>query len=174
VALVRPADGALPARDVQSATMRSPTPLELCWRRSRVNASVTLAACGATALLWLALPLPFVVRIVGGGLAVAAAGVLWRDATGPRAPLRLTVGLDRRIVAATADGAARSGVILSDSCVWPRVTTIVWRPDGERRARTLLVTTGNLGTDDFRRLRVFLRYARAVPSPSETSGAVAG
>jgi len=154
--------------------MSSPKPLELCWRRSRVNAAVTLAACAATALLWLALPVPLAARIVGGGLAVAAAGVLWRNAAGPRAPLRLTVGLDRRIVVATADGAVRRGAILSDSCVWPRVTTVVWRPDGERRARTLLVTTGNLGADDFRRLRVYLRYARAVPSPSETSGAVAG
>jgi hypothetical protein len=143
--------------------MRSPPPLQLNWQRSRAKAAAAFAAYGATTLLWLALPLPVVARVAGSGAAVAAGCVLWRRISGPRALRRLTVGLDRRIAVTTSDGATRGGLILADSCVWPWATTIAWRPDETRRVRTLLVTAGNLDADEFRRLRVCLRHARAAP-----------
>jgi len=146
--------------------MRSPPPLQLTWRRSRAKAAAAFAAYGATTLLWLALPVPIAARIAGIGIAGAAGGVLWLRGSGRRATVRMTVSLDRRITVTTADGATCRGEILADSCVWPWATTIVWRPDGARRARTLLVTAGNLDADAFRRLRVHLRYARAAPPAS--------
>jgi hypothetical protein len=41
------------------------------------------------------------------------------------------------------------------------VTTIVWRPDGARWSRAILVLPDMLPAEDFRRLRVMLRYARS-------------
>ena len=40
------------------------------------------------------------------------------------------------------------------------LTSIVWRPDGARWSRSILVLPDMLAPDDFRRLRVMLRYAR--------------
>jgi hypothetical protein len=41
------------------------------------------------------------------------------------------------------------------------LTSIVWRPDGARWSRSILVLPDMLPPDDFRRLRVMLRYARS-------------
>jgi hypothetical protein len=41
------------------------------------------------------------------------------------------------------------------------ITTIVWRPDNWRLSRTILVLPDMLPDEDFRRLRVMLRYARS-------------
>jgi len=41
------------------------------------------------------------------------------------------------------------------------MTSIVWRPDGARWSRAILVVPDMLPADEFRRLRVMLRYARS-------------
>ncbi len=38
---------------------------------------------------------------------------------------------------------------------------VVWRPDGARWSRTVLIVPDMLPAEDFRRLRVMLRYARS-------------
>lgn len=60
--------------------------------------------------------------------------------------------------------------ILADSYVGPRLTTIVWRPDGARRVKTLVVMADTFAADDFRRLRVALRYGRAAAAEAGISG----
>ena len=88
-------------------------------------------------------------------------------AVGRSAPVLLRVGVDRRIAVITADGRACDGDILADSYVGHRLTTIVWLPDGARRARTLMVAADTFAADDFRRLRVALRYGRAAGAGPE-------
>jgi hypothetical protein len=154
--------------------MKPPPPLDLAPRRSRRVAALIVTAYGATALLLIALPLPPAVRVAGAaGIVVAGAWAL-RQAVGRRAPARLVVGIDRRIAVTTRDGRTGAGDILADSCVGQRLTTIVWRPDGARRARTLVVVADSFAADDFRRLRVALRYGRAAGAGPETSAVDAG
>jgi hypothetical protein len=44
--------------------------------------------------------------------------------------------------------------------VHPWFTSIVWRPDGSRVSRAIPLLPDMMGTDEFRRLRVLLRYGR--------------
>jgi hypothetical protein len=154
--------------------MKPPPLLHLAPRRSRLAVAMIVVSYAATAALLLALPLPAVVRLGGaGGIGLACAWTLWR-AVGRSAPVVLRVGVDRRIAVITADGRASDGDILADSYVGHRLTTIVWLPDGARRARTLMVAADTFCADDFRRLRVALRYGRAAGAGAETRGVDAG
>jgi len=58
------------------------------------------------------------------------------------------------------DGRLIAGHVRSATYVGALVTTIVWRADGARWSRTVLVVPDMLAAEDFRRLRVMLRYAR--------------
>ena len=60
-----------------------------------------------------------------------------------------------------ADGRILAGHVRSSSYVSARLTTIVWRADGERRLRSILILPDMVSADAFRRLRVMLRYARS-------------
>lgn len=65
---------------------------------------------------------------------------------------------DRAIVVRRRDGVLRTGVVLERSHVHPAFTSIVWREDGARLARSVPIAPDMLDPDDFRRLRVLLRY----------------
>lgn len=148
-----------------------PTPsLRLELRRSRLAATLILASYTATAVLLLSLPLPAGAAIAGGGGIIVACALALGQATGRNAPAMLRLGVDRRIVVITRNARTCHGEILADSFVGHRLTTIVWRPDGARRARTLMIMSDTLTADDFRRLRVALRYGRAIASGVGTSG----
>jgi hypothetical protein len=129
-----------------------------------------------TSILLAVLPLPIAGYVAGASavLAVLASG-LWR-CTGRGVPAILHVGIDRRITVTDRDGRSRSGAILDDSYVGARLTTIVWRADGRpwwRPACAVLVLPDTLPADDFRRLRVALRYGRP-PAGETTKGVEAG
>ena len=135
-------------------------------RPSRIGCTLFAAACAMTAILLGALPLP-VAGIAAGALAILTvlAGGLWRCTTGRGVPTLLHVGIDRRITVTDRHGRPRSGSILDDSYVGAAVTTIVWRADDDRwwrPARAILILPDSLPRDDFRRLRVVLRYGRVV------------
>ena len=86
------------------------------------------------------------------------------------------VGIDRRITVTDRNGRSCTGTILDDSYVGSALTTIVWRADGDpwwRLARTMLFVPDSLPPDDFRHLRVVLRYGRP-PGDAATSGVDAG
>jgi hypothetical protein len=94
-------------------------------------------------------------------LVASARGV--RACAGRRVPALVHVGLDRRLTVTTRDGRSRDGSILDASYVGACLTTIVWRSDGAPwyvPARALLILPDTLPRDDFRRLRVVLRYGR--------------
>jgi toxin CptA len=58
-----------------------------------------------------------------------------------------------------AAGREREGVLRDGSFVAPWLTLVRWRPAGARFDRTFLLVPGMLGREDFRRLRVLLRWA---------------
>jgi hypothetical protein len=154
--------------------MKSPPSLHLEPRRSFRALALPAAMHAATAMLLLALPLPFGLRIAGPAVvAVAGALAVWRSA-GRNAPASLHVGFNGRIAVTRRDGRVEEGAVLADSYVGRRLTTIVWRPEGAYRARSLLILADTFPVDDFRRLRVVLRYGRALDAASGTSGVDAG
>jgi hypothetical protein len=130
------------------------------------------AACVAAAALLAVLPLEWPLAAASGVLvaSVATRG-LWR-CRGRGVPALLHVGIDRRLTVTGRDGRSRDGVVRDDSYVGALVTVIVWRPDGARwwqPSESILMLPDTLPGDDFRRLRVFLRYGRTV-SDARTSG----
>lgn len=117
--------------------------------------------------------LPLGVAAAGGCLVAAVlVSSLWQ-CTGRGVPALLHVGLDRRITVTGSDGRSQSGAILDDSYVGPWLTVIVWRADGLRwwrPARAVIVLPDTLLPEDFRRLRVVLRYGRAAGTSGEDAG----
>lgn len=80
---------------------------------------------------------------------------------GPRASVALWLTGDRMLVVRSGDGRLTAGHVRGSTYVGARVTTIVWRPDGAWRSRAELILPDMLPADDFRRLRVLLRYGRS-------------
>ena len=85
--------------------------------------------------------------------------VAWRR--GPRASVALWLTGDRMLVVRTGAGQLVAGYVRAASYVGPRITTIVWRPDGGRWSRAEWILPDMVPADDFRRLRVLLRYGRS-------------
>jgi hypothetical protein len=129
----------------------------------------------ATAALVFALQLAWWVTVVA---LVAVAGIavreLWRCA-GRGVPALVHVGDDRRLTVSDRNGRVADGDILDASYVGAWLATVVWRADRApwwRLARTLLVLPDMLPAEDFRRLRVLLRYGVA-KERADRSGAEA-
>jgi toxin CptA len=59
-----------------------------------------------------------------------------------------------------ADGTTAVGMRMRGSFVHPWFTSIVWRPDGARLSRIIAVWADSLPRDQFRELRVWLRWRR--------------
>lgn len=161
--------------------MRSPARLRLEPRPSRMLRGAMFAVCGATAGLAAWLPLPPLLRLA---LVLAVAWVTlreWRAALGRGLPAIVHLGADRRLVVTGRDGRSVDGVISAESWVGSWLTTLVWRADapGRRipaRSRAMLILPDMLEPDDFRQLRVLLRYGRAAGAApaASTRGQSAG
>jgi hypothetical protein len=144
--------------------MRLPPAVHVELHPSRVAG----AAIGALALVTLAvlfaLPLPAWQQSAG---TVAVAGWAWlafgRVALrrGVRTVTALTLAHNRMVIASLGDGTRVAGHVRGATFVGSLVTSIVWRPDGARWSRAVLVLPDMLPAEDFRRLRVLLRYARS-------------
>jgi hypothetical protein len=156
--------------------MKPPRRLRLEPRPSRIGCAAIVSACALTSILLGTLSLPLTALVPGAGLVlVVLVRGLWR-CRGRGVPALLHVGTDRRITVTDRDGHSRAGVILEDSYVGAWLTTIVWRSDATpwwRPARTIVVLPDTLPEDEFRRLRVVLRYGRPA-TLGATSGEDAG
>ena len=94
----------------------------------------------------------------------AWAAVAFRDVAlrrSARSVVEFAVAADLVAVAYLRDGRLVAGHVRSATYVGAMLTTVVWRPDGARFSRTVLILPDMLPADDFRRLRVMLRYARS-------------
>ena len=155
--------------------MKPPPRLRLEPRPSRVACAAIACGCSALVALVVFLPLEACTAAIAivAILSVAGRG-FWR-CTGHGVPALLHVGHDRRITATGRDGHSRDGAILDDTYVGASVAAIVWRPDRARRfalTQTILILPDMLPADEFRRLRVLLRYGRPVVDEEDktTSG----
>lgn len=80
---------------------------------------------------------------------------------GARAVREFELRGDLTVIVLSGDGTACAGRVHRDSYVGARLSTIVWRPFGRWRLRTILLLPDMLPSTDFRRLRVLLRYGRS-------------
>jgi hypothetical protein len=80
--------------------------------------------------------------------------------TARHAVVEILLSSDAVIVARRRDGKLIAGHVRSPTFVHPSFTSIVWRPDGARWSQAIPLLPDMLGLDDFRRLRVLLRYGR--------------
>jgi hypothetical protein len=114
-------------------------------------------------MLLAGLPLPITALLpCAAVIAGVLVGGLWR-CTGRGVPALMHVGNDRRLTVTDCEGRSHAGTILDDSYVGASLTTIVWRRDGSpwwRPAAAIVVLPDMLSADEFRRLRVALRYGR--------------
>jgi toxin CptA len=127
------------------------------------GAAIGVGGLGTLAVLLL-LPL-------SGGLQAAACAVVLAGAwvaferVAARATADAVVALratgDLTIVVTRGDGRLVAGRVRPSTFVTSLLTSIVWRAEGACFARSILVLPDMLDADDFRRLRVLLRYARS-------------
>jgi hypothetical protein len=99
-----------------------------------------------------------------------------RRTLGRGLPAIVHLGADRRLTVTGQDGRSTSGVVRTDSYVGPRLTIVVWLADARPRSwhrgcATLLVLPDMLPPEEFRQLRVLLRYGWAQAPSRATSGA---
>ena len=88
---------------------------------------------------------------------------------GPRAVRQFELRGDLTVVIVTGDGNACAGRVHHESYVGSRLTTLVWRPFGRWRSRTILILPDMLPPQDFRRLRVLLRYGRSEATQGDSA-----
>ncbi len=144
--------------------MRWPPPVRVSPAPSRTASIAIALAALATCAVVAALPIDATAR----DLALCAIGAWAVDRIrvvalrrGPRAVRRFELRGDLTVVVVAGDGTPCAGRVHRDSHVGARLATIVWHPFGRWRGRTILLLPDMLPPDDFRRLRVLLRYGRS-------------
>ena len=144
--------------------MRTPAQLRVILRPSPTWTCLVASLSLATWLVWLTLEAPIwadaMAAIVLAAWAIDRIRLHgWRTAC--NATVEILLSSDALIVVRRRDGRLRAGRVRASSFVHPLLTTVVWRPDGARFARSFALLPDMLDVDDFRRLRVMLRYGRS-------------
>ena len=118
--------------------------------RSRLLEGFVVLGSIATAVLVAALPLEVEFQVTALAWIAVSALVALRRAAAGRA---VRIDVERTV---ELDGVA--GTLRDGSFVAPWLVVVRWRPSGAWNDRSLLVAPDMLGADDFRRLRVLLRW----------------
>jgi hypothetical protein len=143
--------------------MITPPLLRVALSGSYLAASLVSTACLSTALLVAWLPLSFGAQIMGV-LAIGTYAIWltrrWAARTSRGAIVGVEVGSDQHVTFVDGEGGRVFGELRGDSYVSAFLTTIVMHPRGAKRARTVAIIPGMLPDEDFRRLRVLLRFAQ--------------
>ena len=133
-------------------------------RPSRLLATVlVLAHAAAVATVFpLQIPLEWKAALLVA-IATSLVRSLRRDALlrSPHAIVELEVSNRERASMRTRSGEWRSARILGTSCVTSVLTTLNLRVEGFRTTRHVLLVGDNVDPEDFRKIRVLLRWARA-------------
>ena len=131
---------------------------------SRITGAAIGVATLATLAVVLVLPLPAWQHAMVCALVLAWAWLAFHVVAlrkGPHAVTEVRLAHDLVLVVHRGDGRLVAGHVRSSTFVAAWLTSIVWRPDGARLSRAILILPDQLPAEDFRRLRVMLRYARS-------------
>ena len=145
--------------------MRNPPPVHVVLGPSRsVGAAIGVATL-ATLCLVMIMPLPSAWQhAVMCACVLAWAWLAFHVVAlrrGPYAVTEVRLAHDLVLVVNRADGRLIAGHVRSSTFVSSWLTSIVWRADGARWSGAILVVPDMLPAEEFRRLRVMLRYARS-------------
>jgi hypothetical protein len=144
--------------------MRWPPPVRVTLSPSRFACVLIALLAIASCIVVATLPFPPLVPWLASAAIVGWACdriVVVGLRCGPRAVRGFELRGDSSVVVAYGGGTACAGRLRAASYVGPTLSTIVWRPYGRWRSRAILILPDMLAPEDFRRLRVLLRYARS-------------
>lgn len=144
--------------------MRNAPSIDVVFGPSLLAGAVTGIAALATLVVALALPAPPLVQAIVGAVILTWAWSTLRSVAlraGSAGVVALHLGADRLVVVRHVDGRSVAGHLRTATYVSALVTSVVWRPDGAWRTHAILVLPDMLPPEDFRRLRILLRYARS-------------
>jgi len=85
-----------------------------------------------------------------------------------RAIIGVELDADRTVRLTERTGRRIEGMVQPDSYVGALLTTLVVRPDGKRRLRTIAILPDMLPADDFRRLRLLLRLGHGSTTAADS------
>ncbi|MCC6195912.1 MAG: hypothetical protein IT518_15745 [Burkholderiales bacterium] len=144
--------------------MPKPPQVQVAVGPSRAVGAAIGVATLATLCLVLTLPLPAWLHGAMCALLLAWAWIVFQVVAlrrGPYAVTEVRLAPDLVLVVRRGDERLAAGHVRSSTFVAAWLTCIVWRPDGARVSRAILIAPDMLPAGDFRRLRVMLRYARS-------------
>ena len=136
--------------------------LEIALRKSSSAAVIVAMAALACVAVAISSGGPPAVRVIAATWATCLAlEAIHRVALhrGGAGATRLVLRRPRDIEVRDGAGAWRSGAIADGCFVAPWLTVVRWRPAGAWVDRTIVVLPDMIGAEDFRRLRVMLRWA---------------
>ncbi len=138
---------------------------------SRLAAGLICITCLATAALVAWLPGAAVLRggfVIGIGAYAIVTLRHWATRSASHAVIGIELDADRVVCLTERAGRRIEGLVQPDSYVGALVTTLVMRPEGKRRLRTIAILPDMLPADDFRRLRLLLRLGRAATTTADS------
>jgi hypothetical protein len=127
--------------------------------------------CLATCALVAWLPGPAALRgvsVIGIGAYAILTLRHWATRSASRAIIGIELDADRAVRLIERTGRHIEGIVQPDSYVGALLTTLVVRPDGKRRMRTLAVLPDMLPAEDFRRLRLLLRLGHTATTAADS------
>ena len=128
---------------------------------SRAAALGIGGATVATAAIVGLTPMPWTVRAwVLAALALCACEAIRRVAMhrGPRGVRAMRLSRGGELEVRCADDRRVAGAVRDGSFVAPWLTIVLWRPEGARIGRALVILPDMVRSEEFRRLRVLLRW----------------
>jgi hypothetical protein len=143
--------------------MEARGPAVICrFQYSGVVLALPAGLAAATLIVLGFSPGPLPARVLAGTavtcLALAAARRL-TPRWGGVAPRTLAVRTSGEVSLQDREGEWLRGELRDGSFVAPWLTIVRWRPEGRRVGRTVLILPGMAAGDEFRRLRILLRWA---------------
>ena len=151
--------------------MKAARTLRLSLGPSRLASALICVTCLATCALVAWLPGAAALRGVSA-IGIGAYAILTRRQWATRSASRAIVGIeldaDRAVRLIERTGRHIEGIVQPDSYVGALLTTLVVRPEGKRRLRTVAILPDMLPADDLRRLRLLLRLGHAATTAADS------
>ena len=144
--------------------MKAARTLRLSLGPSRLASGLICVTCLATCALVAWLPGAAALRgvsVIGIGAYAILTMRQWATRSASRAIIGIELDADRAVRLIERTGRHIEGIVQPDSYVGALLTTLVVRPEGKRRLRTVAILPDMLPAEDFRRLRLLLRLGHA-------------
>ena len=151
--------------------MKATPALRISLGRSRSASAPICVAWMATAALVAWLPGAVALRgalVIGIGAHAILTIRHWATRSASRAIIGVDLDSDRTVRLTERTGRCIEGIVQPDSYVGALLTTLVVRPDGKRRLRTVAILPDMLPADDFRRLRLLLRLGHGSTTAADS------